>query len=159
MKLTLHAVGKLKKGPEQELCARYEKRIRQIGPQLGIADFLLREVTESRQQNAEARKAEEAEKLLQSDPAQSLLILLDETGASLDSRSFADVLQRAADDARPLLLAIGGPDGHSKSLLNKADKVLSFGAMTWPHQLARIMVMEQVYRAMTILAGHPYHRD
>jgi 23S rRNA (pseudouridine1915-N3)-methyltransferase len=86
-------------------------------------------------------------------------VLLDERGAALTSQDFASMMAGHRDAGRKtLLFSIGGADGHHPSLADRASLVLSFGALTWPHQLARIMLAEQLYRAATILSGHPYHR-
>jgi 23S rRNA (pseudouridine1915-N3)-methyltransferase len=84
--------------------------------------------------------------------------LLDQTGDNLDSGMFADVLRRWRDQGRSALFIIGGPDGVTPNLRADASLRIAFGAATWPHQLARIMLLEQLYRAVTILSGHPYHR-
>ncbi|MFW2831574.1 23S rRNA (pseudouridine(1915)-N(3))-methyltransferase RlmH [Sphingomonas sp. ID0503] len=90
----------------------------------------------------------------------SVLIVLDEKGQSLPSTSFADKLGRWRDDGRrEARFLIGAADGHDQADRNKADLLLSFGAATWPHMLARAMLAEQLWRATSILAGHPYHRE
>lgn len=87
-------------------------------------------------------------------------ICLDETGQSYTSRAFSKKLQNIAlSGASKIQFFIGGADGHPDFLKKKADLLLSFGQQTWPHQLVRIMLVEQIYRAQQILAGHPYHRD
>ena len=104
-------------------------------------------------------RAEEARALRAILPPGARLILLDERGKSVSSEAFAADMGRARDSGIPaLVLAIGGPDGFDPALRAEAAQVLAFGAMTWPHQLVRIMSAEQLYRAITILAGHPYHR-
>ena len=111
--------------------------------------------------DAPQRKREEASWLIAQLEAQpsSLLVLLDETGKSLASETLADTIAKKRDDgARHMVFAIGGADGHDESLKSRADLVLSFGAATWPHQMVRIMLAEQLYRCVTILSGHPYHR-
>ena len=88
-----------------------------------------------------------------------MLAALDERGASPSSAEWATEIGRARDASRATYaVVVGGPDGLSDSLRAKADRIVSFGAMTWPHQLVRAMACEQLYRAMTILSGHPYHR-
>ncbi len=92
-------------------------------------------------------------------PAGAFLVALDEKGKAMDSKAFADFVAGRRDaGTHNLVFAIGGPDGHGDSLLDKAALRLAFGAMTWPHQLVRVMLAEQIYRAVTILSGHPYHR-
>ena len=151
MRIGLFAVGRLKAGPEKDLAARYLDRFAKAGPAVGL--------NESRASNAETRKREEAAQLEKALADGSLLILLDERGKALDSESFATLLGAFRDGGkRDLMLAIGGADGLDPALHARADAVLCLGKMTWPHQLARILIAEQLYRAVTILAGHPYHR-
>jgi 23S rRNA (pseudouridine1915-N3)-methyltransferase len=161
MKLTIFAVGRMKSGPEMELVSRYIDRIAKTGRALGLEFDGLTEISESRAGTSELRKAEEGEKcaaLLRD--SSTALILLDERGKSLPSRDFAGRLAQMRDSGTGrAVLAIGGPDGHGAELRARADLVISFGSQTWPHQLARIMLAEQLYRAITILSGHPYHRD
>lgn len=159
MRISLFAVGRLKSGPERDLAERYLDRFAKAGPAIGLELGKLTEINESRAGNAETRKREEAvalEKLL-ADGAQ--LILLDERGKALDSPAFADLLGGIRDAGkREVIMAIGGPDGLDPALHGQATHVLSFGKMTWPHQMVRVMLAEQLYRAVTILSGHPYHR-
>lgn len=156
MLITVAAVGKLKAGPERELYDRYVERAAAAGRSLGLT-FASRELTESRASSADARKGAEAESLL---ALGGITVALDEGGKAIDSRAFAERLARWRDDGNSdLVLALGGPDGHGPELLRKSALRIAFGPMTWPHQLARIMLAEQLYRAVTILSGHPYHRD
>ncbi|RVN61715.1 23S rRNA (pseudouridine(1915)-N(3))-methyltransferase RlmH, partial [Sinorhizobium meliloti] len=109
--------------------------------------------------NAETRKREEAGQLEKALADGSLLVLLDERGKALDSEAFARLLGTLRDSGkRDLMIAIGGADGLDPALHARADAVLNLGKMTWPHQLVRILIAEQLYRAVTILSGHPYHR-
>ncbi len=120
----------------------------------------MNEIPESRGQTADLRKAEEAQRINEALDNGAALILLDERGKALGSESFAERIGRMRDDGkRQLIVAIGGPDGHDPSLRSRADLVLALGELTWPHQIARILIAEQLYRAATILAGHPYHRS
>ena len=159
MRISLFAVGRLKSGPERDLAERYLDRFAKAGPAIGLEFGKLTEINESRAGNADTRKREEAvvlEKLL-TDGAQ--LILLDERGKALDSPAFADLLGGIRDAGkRDVIVAIGGPDGLDPALHGVAVHVLSFGKLTWPHQMVRVMLAEQLYRAVTILSGHPYHR-
>ena len=159
MLITVAAVGKLKAGPERELFDRYVTRSTAAGRGLGLT-FTTRELSESRAASAPARKDQEADAILAALPKQTVVVALDEGGKALDSRAFAERMARWRDEgAGDLAFAIGGPDGHGKVLLDKASLRLAFGPMTWPHQLARLMLAEQLYRAVTILSGHPYHRN
>jgi 23S rRNA (pseudouridine1915-N3)-methyltransferase len=158
MHLTVAAIGRMKAGPERDLFDRYLARAEAAGRKLALS-FSLGEKPESRAADAAARKSEEAAALLAALPAGAILIALDQAGQSLDSRAFAAAIRRYRDDGvRHLVFAIGGADGHGPALLGRAALRLAFGPLTWPHQLVRIMLAEQLYRAVTILAAHPYHR-
>jgi 23S rRNA (pseudouridine1915-N3)-methyltransferase len=159
MKISVFAVGRMKAGPEKELADRYFQRFSKSGPAIGLEFSGISEIPESRAPGAAERKREEAERLKQHLAAGAALILLDERGKNLSSESFANHVAALRDGGtRALVIAIGGPDGHDPPLRDAAALVLSFGAQTWPHQMVRIMLGEQLYRAATILSGHPYHR-
>lgn len=160
MRISIFAVGRMKAGPERELADRYLDRLKKSGAPLGLDFAGVSEIVESRAAQADLRKQEEAGKLLETLDQGSALILLDERGKALGSEAFANSIARFRDDGkRQLVLAIGGPDGHDPKLRAKADIVLALGVMTWPHQIARVLLAEQLYRATTILSGHPYHRS
>ncbi|MET3522495.1 MULTISPECIES: 23S rRNA (pseudouridine(1915)-N(3))-methyltransferase RlmH [unclassified Mesorhizobium] len=160
MKITVHAVGRMKAGPERELADRYFERFARSGPAVGLEYAGLVEIAEGRAQTANERRREEGQKLQTMLQQGTALILLDERGRSFSSEEFAGRLGLLRDSGRKaLVIAIGGADGHDQSLRDQADLVVSFGALTWPHQLVRVMLGEQLYRAATILAGHPYHRS
>ncbi|TNM60534.1 23S rRNA (pseudouridine(1915)-N(3))-methyltransferase RlmH [Aliirhizobium smilacinae] len=159
MRITLFAVGRLKTGPEKDLASRYLDRFAKAGPAIGLELAKLVEIQESRASNADTRKREEASALEKAMPEGAILVLLDERGKTLDSQAFSDAIGRYRDNGkRDMMLAIGGADGLDPELRGKADLVLNLGTMTWPHQLVRILIAEQLYRAVTILSGHPYHR-
>ena len=159
MRIGLFAVGRLKTGPEKDLAARYLDRFAKAGPAIGLELMRLTEVAESRASNGETRKREEAALLQKAHPEGGVLILLDERGKALDSEGFAALIGSFRDSGkRDLMIAIGGADGLDPALHAKADAVICLGKMTWPHQLVRILIAEQLYRAVTILSGHPYHR-
>ena len=159
MRIGLFAVGRLKAGPEKELAARYIDRFAKAGPAIGLELARIAEVSESRAAGAETRKREEASLLLRSLPDAAVLVLLDERGKALDSEAFASLIGTYRDQGkRDLVVAVGGADGLDPGLAERADAVVCFGKMTWPHQLVRILIAEQLYRAVTILSGHPYHR-
>lgn len=148
----------MKAGPERDLVARYTERAESLGRTLGFKSFTLHELEESRARRPEDRKDEEAKAILTVHSGGRLL-LFDERGKTLASPDFAAVLADWRDNGtESTSLVIGGADGLSPALRERADRVLSFGAMTLPHQLVRVLVSEQVYRAATILSGHPYHR-
>ena len=159
MRISLFAVGRLKSGPEKELVERYFDRFAKAGPAVGLELAKITEINESRSGNAETRKREESASLEKMLGDGTVLILLDERGKALDSPAFADLLGGIRDQGkRDIVIAIGGPDGLDPDLAAKASHMLCFGKMTWPHQLVRVMLGEQLYRAVTILSGHPYHR-
>lgn len=149
----------MKQGPERELVARYLERAVQSGRALGLSGFEVAEVAESRASAAPTRKAEEAKALRAALPA-GVTVALDERGRGLNSEDFAKQLARWRDEGRPAAgFVIGGPDGLDPAFTAAADLTLGFSPLTWPHQLVRIMLAEQLYRATTILSGHPYHRE
>ena len=160
MRLVVAAVGRLKRGPEAQLAERYRERVRKIGRGIGLRDLEIVEVAESRARDAARRKNEESIALANLVPEQAALVVLDEKGESLGTAAFADLLRRWRDNGHAAcVFFLGGPDGIAAGLHQKADIHLAFGALTWPHQLVRIMLLEQLYRAATLLAGHPYHRE
>ncbi|MCB1489984.1 MAG: 23S rRNA (pseudouridine(1915)-N(3))-methyltransferase RlmH [Bauldia sp.] len=159
MKIVVAAIGRLKAGPERILLDRYLDRAARAGRQLGLT-FDFRELPESNARQSTARKEAEAESLATLLPPGAVVVVLDEAGKGLDSRALADRIAGWRDSGtRDLVFVIGGPDGLAPGLIGRADLRLAFGAMTWPHQLVRIMLAEQLYRTVTILSGHPYHRD
>ncbi|PNG25999.1 23S rRNA (pseudouridine(1915)-N(3))-methyltransferase RlmH [Methylocella silvestris] len=160
MRLILLCVGRSKAGADTELSQRYIERANAAGRALGFPRVELRELDESRAREPALRKAAEAKAILASLSPGARLIALDENGALASSREFSTYLGKTRDQgASVLTLVIGGADGLGPDVLGAASLVLSFGRMTFPHQLVRVMAAEQLYRAMTILAGHPYHRD
>jgi 23S rRNA (pseudouridine1915-N3)-methyltransferase len=159
MRLLVAAIGRLKQGPERELAAWYRKRAEATGRPLGWRDVEIIEIRESRAQGAERRRVEESIAIANVIPERGIVIILDERGESLDSAALAGLLHEwRAEDRPAVCFVIGGADGLAPSLSARAKLRLAFGAATWPHQLVRIMLLEQLYRAATILAGHPYHR-
>jgi 23S rRNA (pseudouridine1915-N3)-methyltransferase len=157
--LLLIAVGRLKAGPERDLFERYAKRLADMARAVGIAGFEYREIEEGRARRPEDRQAEEARAIRAALPARARLVLCDERGKSPTSPELAAEIGAARDHGEAAYaLVLGGPDGLDPKLRAEAHELIAFGAMTWPHQLARIMAAEQAYRALTILAGHPYHR-
>jgi len=159
VQISVFAVGRMKKGAEQDLTAHYLARFAKIAPAIGLVFVGLHEIAESRAVLPKARMEEESDKMLTFLPQKARLIVLDEGGKNLSSQDFADMLQFWRDGGtKALMIALGGPDGHARKAREKADCNLAFGAMTWPHQIARLLLAEQLYRAATILNGHPYHR-
>jgi 23S rRNA (pseudouridine1915-N3)-methyltransferase len=159
MKIVVVAIGRLKQGPERELAERYRERFDDIGRKLGFRGLEIHEIPESRAREAATRIAEEATAISALIPEKSALVALDERGKNIDSASFAQQLGRWRDEGSGnTIFTIGGADGLSPELQRKAKLRIAFGSATWPHQMVRVMLLEQLYRAATILAGHPYHR-
>lgn len=144
LSIELIAVGKLKNDPLVDTFDDYRKRL--------LSKFSLIEL-EGRTQG------EQLDKIREKLSGQAALIVLDERGKSLPSRAFAAKLEQIQLTHNHIQFVIGGADGLSDDIRRKADLLLSFGQQTWPHMLARVMLIEQIYRAQQILAGHPYHRD
>jgi 23S rRNA (pseudouridine1915-N3)-methyltransferase len=159
MRIVIAAVGKLKRGPEQELAERYRDRATKSGRGIGLRALEVIEVAESRARDAERRMLEESIALANVIPKEAATVLLEPRGESLDSNAFAKRLRGWNDSGRDVAFVIGGPDGLAPTLSKQAELRLAFGALTWPHQLVRVMLLEQIYRAITILSGHPYHRE
>jgi 23S rRNA (pseudouridine1915-N3)-methyltransferase len=154
LKITLVAVGRLGRSVEQGLARDYAERATAAGRSLGLGPIEIVEVEAKK-----PGKAAEAEVLVPQ-LAGGHVIACDEHGAALTSRAFATRIAALRDQGvRRLSLVIGGADGLDAALLATAQERLAFGPQTWPHALARVMLAEQVYRAVTILAGSPYHRD
>ncbi len=144
------AIGKARAGPEADLFARYAERIR--------PSLTLTELPDGKGAPAEIKRRE-GESLLAALPAQAFVVALDLGGEMLDSPSFAARLEGWLTLGRPVRFLIGGAEGLDKPVVARADFLLSLGRMTWPHLLARAMLVEQIYRARAIAAGHPYHRS
>lgn len=159
MRLAVIAIGRLKQGPERELSDRYRGRFDDIGRRLGFRGLDVHEIPESRARDSEQRIREEAASILALVPQEALLVALDERGKNIDSAAFAAHLGRWRDESvANTVFVVGGADGLSPELRRRVRLSVAFGAATWPHQIVRVMLLEQIYRAATILAGHPYHR-
>ena len=160
MRIVVAAVGRLKGGPERELAGRYRDRASTAGRSLGLRGPDVIEVKESRAREAERRVTEEAIALAGALPDNAVKVVLDSRGQNISSDGLAQLIRAWRDGGREDVCFIaGGADGLAAGLLGAADISFAFGSATWPHQLVRIMLLEQLYRAMTILSGHPYHRD
>ena len=156
MKVTILAIGRLKAGPEKDLCDDYLTRARSLGRARGITALTMRDFAES---SGPQRMDAEAKTLADAVPPRSYRIILDERGKALDTMQFVALIRRQIDaGTSDLAFLIGGADGHAEQTRTSADFTLSLGPMTWPHRLARVMLSEQIYRAVTIMVNHPYHR-
>ena len=156
MRIQVAAIGRLRDAPEAAIAADYLARAATAGRQIGFKAVELIEVEAKPQGDARAQ----AGALFRATPDDARRILLDERGAEWSSRQLAEKLARWRDDGIPCTTFwIGGADGVSQSVKDNADEKLAFGRQTWPHRLVRVMIAEQIYRALTILCGTPYHRD
>ena len=151
MRVRLIAVGKMRRGPERELVDFYTGRLRDP---VEIVEIEARDNLP-----LPKRMEEEAERLIAALPEGCAALVLDERGKLLDSASLAGRIARWRDEGyRDLAVVVGGADGLSERLRRRADLLLALGKLTWPHMLVRPMILEQLYRAQQIAAGHPYHR-
>lgn len=152
MKIVIAAVGRLRDAPSRALFEDYAKRL--------SWPVVAREVELKRALSGPLAKAEEGRLLLEAIGDRATIVALDEHGADWSSADFAGRIGAWRDQGvAELAFAIGGADGHAEALLKRAAATVAFGRMTWPHRLARVMLVEQIYRAQQIIAGHPYHRE
>ncbi len=155
MKVEIHAVGKIKKGYWREAADDYLKRIRRF------AKIAVREIRDCPPHNktAEQLRADESLRLHEGLPDQALVIALDQSGSQMTSPSFADFFQKKAlNSGRPFCFCIGGSEGLTREFVARAEVVLSLSEMTLPHELARVVLLEQIYRALSILNHTKYHK-
>ncbi len=158
MRISIIGVGRLKDGAERVLVDRYVERLAGARA-IGLAPIAEKEIAEARHATAPERQAFEAERLLKIAESADVVVALDEGGRQLTSEAFARWLGSERDrGAKHVAFLLGGPDGHGAQVLETARLKLALGAMTLPHGLARAVLAEQIYRATTILSGHPYHR-
>lgn len=159
MRIAISAIGKLKDAEERAIVDRYTKRLNGAGKSLGLGPADIREYSESRAAETAERKRDEAARLMKDISAGDIAVALDPKGKLLTSEAFAAFIRHTRDGgAKTLVFLIGGPDGHGEAVLTAAALKLSLGTLTLPHGLARVVLAEQLYRAATILSGHPYHR-
>ncbi|MEM9738765.1 MAG: 23S rRNA (pseudouridine(1915)-N(3))-methyltransferase RlmH [Pseudomonadota bacterium] len=154
MKLHILAVGQVRRGPERDMVDDYLSRLEKTGRNLGLREVLEQEIMSGGGKDAEAQR------LMGRVPAGASLVMLDERGQQIPSRDLADLVVRQRDDGLgDLCFLIGGADGHGDAVRQASPLKLGFGPQTWPHKLVRVMLAEQLYRAATLLAGTPYHKD
>ena len=160
MHLQIAAIGAKPGKAEAALLDDYLKRAGVIGGNIGFSGPHVSTFEAPKTLSGAKRQARESELLLGAVPDRATVIALDERGKNVSSEAFAETLARWRDDGVPgAAFLIGGADGHDKLALERASLALSFGSLTWPHMLVRVMLAEQLYRVMTILSGHPYHRS
>ncbi len=150
MDILIAAVGKLRRGPEREIIDTYLRRMRWT--------VTIREIDIPGQLDPATRMQRESDRLLDAVPEGAVVIALDRTGRNVTSEEFARRMENWRDDSRRCAFLIGGAEGLNDRVRGRADLSLAFGKATWPHMLARCMLVEQLYRVHEILAGHPYHR-
>ena len=160
MRLLVLGIGRLKAGPEKTLSQDYQTRLEGLGRKAGITKLTVTDFAESQSQTASQRQDEETKLLISALTPKAFTLVLDERGKSMTSEAFSKLLQRHLDQGtQDLAFLIGGPDGHSAATRKNAGQLISLSEMTWPHRLLRIMLLEQIYRAVTIMVNHPYHRS
>ena len=149
MKYRISIIGKIKSNDEDLITRKYIKRIKNIE----LKQY------EVKSKNKEKKLAEEADKLINSTPKNGKLVLLDEEGENLSSPDLAKlILNWSNNDITSVNFAVGGAFGNSVKIKKTADKIVAFGKLTWPHQMVKMMIAEQIYRIETIIQGHPYHK-
>ena len=159
MRLWIYCIGHMRGTPEGMLCEDFTDRARKAGRSLGFTAVSIEELPVSKHRDTAARIKDECEQLSARLPDGAHVVLLDAKGKGMTSEDFAEMLGSLRDvGTKDMCFVIGGPDGLAPLPGKKAGRSLAFGPQTWPHLLARALLCEQVYRAITILAGHPYHR-
>lgn len=159
MRLWVIAIGSGRGSSEGALVEEFITRAQKMGKGLGFPAVTVEELAVSKARDAATRMKEEGERLADRVPDGAHVVLLDAKGKGMTSEDFAEFLGVLRDaGTRDLAFVIGGPDGLGPLPGKKSGRSLAFGPQTWPHLLARVLLSEQIYRAMTILAGHPYHR-
>jgi len=156
VRLEIRAIGRLKAGPERALADDYRARASAQGRSLGLGPVQEREIDP---RSLKDKTAETGAAIADLEPG-ALVLALDETGKALSSLDLAALLSAARDEGtRQAVFLIGGADGHDRARLPAGARLVSFGRATWPHKLVRVMLAEQIYRAVSIIAGTPYHRE
>jgi 23S rRNA (pseudouridine1915-N3)-methyltransferase len=159
MRLSILAIGNARGTSEGALCDQFRNRAIKLGRNMGFSQLTIEELSAGKARDAGSRMADEAVRLSEKVPHGAHVVLLDACGKGMTSLDFAEMLASLRDvGTKDLAFVIGGPDGLKPLPGQKAGRSLAFGPQTWPHLLARVLLLEQIYRAMTILAGHPYHR-
>lgn len=160
MLIDILAIGRLKREEELGIVSRYQNMFSRLGRSCGLGPLGIKEFPESKNKNLKERKTDESSRLIEASSSYKFKFLLDVQGEILSSLEFAKKLQNLANDGnKKCVFLIGGPDGHGENIFNKINFNLSISSLTLSHSLARIVLAEQLYRAVTILTGHPYHRE
>jgi len=159
MKLKVISVGQLKNNPILEIQRDYESRILSLSKSVGIKNLEIKELPISKKSSIKERQKEEAKIIAQHIKQNNLNLFLDGKGENINSVDISQIISKSSFDGKDLVFFIGGPDGFDEKIIKVANKIISFGRVTWPHKLIRIMLLEQLYRGVTILNNHPYHRN
>ena len=159
MKLKVISIGQLKNNPILEIQRDYESRILSLSKSVGIKNLEIKELPISKKSSIKERQKEEAKIISQHIKQDNLNVFLDGKGENINSVDISQIISKSSFDGKDLVFFIGGPDGFDEKIIKVANKTVSFGRVTWPHKLIRIMLLEQLYRGITILNNHPYHRN
>ena len=159
MKLKIISIGQLKNNPILEIQKDYESRILNLSKSVGIKNLEIKELPISKKSSIKERQKEEAKIISQHIKQDNLNVFLDGKGENINSVDISQIISKSSFNGKDLVFFIGGPDGFDEKIIKVANKIISFGRVTWPHKLIRIMLLEQLYRGITILNNHPYHRN
>ena len=142
----------------QDVVKDYEKRIKNLGRSIGLKEIIYKEIKNSNKKNATEKKDEETIKLIGQKEKEAVNILLDIEGSKLNSVEFSEYILDQADINQNINFFIGGSEGIDRKYFGDFDKIISFGDLTWPHKMFKMMLLEQIYRSITIINKHPYHK-
>ena len=159
MKLKVISIGQLKNNPILEIQKDYESRILNLSKSVGIKSIEIKELPISKKSSIKERQKEEEKIISQHIKQDNLNVFLDGKGENINSVDISQIISESSFNGKDLVFFIGGPDGFDEKIIKVANKIISFGKVTWPHKLIRIMLLEQLYRGITILNNHPYHRN
>ena len=159
MELKITTIGQLKNSPFLELQNDYVLRILNFSKSVGIKNLIIQELPISRKKSIKERKKEEAEVISKHINKSNFNVFLDDCGENINSLDISKIISKNSLSRKNLNFFIGGPDGFNADIMKTTNKIISFGKVTWPHKLIRVMLLEQIYRGITILNNHPYHRN
>ena len=142
----------------QDVVRDYEKRIKNLGRSIGLKEIIYKEIKNSNKKNATEKKDEETKKLIVQKEKEAVNILLDIEGSKLNSVEFSEYILDQANINQNINFFIGGSEGIDRKYFGDFDKIISFGDLTWPHKMFKMMLLEQIYRSITIINKHPYHK-
>ena len=142
----------------QDIVRNYEKRIKNMGRNIGLKEIIYKEIKNSNKKNITEKKDEETKKLIEQKEKGALNILLDIEGSKLNSVEFSEYILTQADINQNINFFIGGSEGIDRKYFDDFDKIISFGDLTWPHKMFKMMLLEQIYRSISIINKHPYHK-